>query len=72
MLAELLEQDHGQQVGARKAAWRHMERRGGLRDPLALPAGELLAHRFEKRRQILNAGLTSDATFRRLAPKVGA
>jgi uncharacterized protein len=26
---------------------------------------------FEKRRRILNAGLTSDATFRRLAPKIG-
>jgi len=44
MLAELLEQDHGQQVGAGKAARRHMEGRRRLRDRLAVPARELLAH----------------------------
>src|SRR5438132_1002972 len=47
MLAELLEQDHGQQVGAGKAAWRHMEWRGRLCDRLAVPARELLAHRLD-------------------------
>src|SRR5262249_57984715 len=47
MLAELLEQDHSQQVGAGKAAWRHIERRRRLRDRLALPARELLAHRLD-------------------------
>jgi hypothetical protein len=47
MLAELLEQDHGQQVGAGKAARRHMERRGRLSDRLAIPARELLAHRLD-------------------------
>jgi hypothetical protein len=40
-LAELLEQDHRQQVRAGEAARRHVERR---RDRLAGPAGELLAH----------------------------
>ena len=47
MLAELLEQDHGQQVGAGKAARRHMERRRRLGDRLAVPARELLAHRLD-------------------------
>ncbi len=43
MLAELLEQDHRQQVGAGPAARRHVEGRGRLGDRLAVPAGELLA-----------------------------
>ena len=47
MLAELLEQDHRQQVRAGKAARRHMEGRRRLRDRLALPARELLAHRLD-------------------------
>jgi hypothetical protein len=47
MLTELLEQDHGQKVGAGEAAWRHVERRCRLGDRLALPAGELLAHRLD-------------------------
>ena len=47
MLAELLEQDHRQQVGAGKAARRHMERRRRLGDRLAFPARELLAHRLD-------------------------
>ena len=44
VLAELLEQDHGQQVRPGKAARRHMEGRGRLRDRLATPARELLTH----------------------------
>ena len=44
MLAELLEQDHRQQVRPGEAARRHMERRRRLGDRLAGPAGELLAH----------------------------
>ena len=47
MLGELLEQDHGQKVRPGKAARRHMERRRRLGDRLALPAGELLAHRLD-------------------------
>ena len=47
MLAELLEQDHGQQVRAGEAARRHMERRRRLGDRLAVPARELLAHRLD-------------------------
>ena len=47
MLAELLEQDHGQKVGPGKTTRRHMERRRRLRDRLAVPAGELLAHRLD-------------------------
>ncbi len=44
MLAELLEQDHGQQVRPGPAARDHMERCRGLADALAIPAGELLPH----------------------------
>ena len=47
MLAELLEQDHRQQVRPGEAARRHMERRRRLRDRLAVPARELLAHRLD-------------------------
>ena len=47
MLAELLEQDHGQQVRSGEAARRHMERRRRLRDRLAVPARELLPHRLD-------------------------
>ena len=47
MLAELLEQDHGQQVRPGKAARCDMEWRRRLRNLLALPAGELLAHRLD-------------------------
>src|SRR5207244_9757058 len=38
MLAELLEQDHGKQVGPREAPRRHMEGRRRLRNLLAVPA----------------------------------
>ena len=44
MLAELLEQDRGQEVRPGKAARRDVERRGRLRDRLAGPAREALAH----------------------------
>ncbi len=47
VLPELLEQDHGQQVRPGKAARRHMEGRRRLRDRLATPARELLAHRLD-------------------------
>jgi hypothetical protein len=47
VLAKLLEQDHGQQVGAGEAAWRGVERRRRLGDGLARPARELLAHRLD-------------------------
>jgi hypothetical protein len=47
VLAELLEQHHGKQVRAGKAARRDVERRRRLADRLALPAGELLAHRLD-------------------------
>ena len=47
MLAVLLEQDHGQQVRARPAPRQGMERCRGLGDLLAIPAGELLAHRLD-------------------------
>ena len=42
MLAVLLEQDHGEKARAGEAARQHMERRRGLADLLACPAGELL------------------------------
>ena len=44
MLAELLEQDHRQQVRSAPTSRRHMERRGWLADALAVTAGELLPH----------------------------
>ena len=47
MLAELLEEDRGQQVRACPSTRRGMERRWRLRDPLAIPAGELLADRLD-------------------------
>ena len=47
MLAKLLKQDHGEQVWAGKAARRHMEGCRGVRDLLALAAGELLPHRLD-------------------------
>jgi hypothetical protein len=47
MLAELLEQDHGQEIGAGEASRRHMEGRGRLADLLAIAAGELLAHMLD-------------------------
>ena len=47
MLAEFLEQDHGQQVRPGKSPRRDMERRRRLRDRLAFPARELLAHRLD-------------------------
>src|SRR5208283_5055281 len=46
MLAELLKQDHGQQVWSGEAARRDMERRRRLRDLLAFPARELFPHRL--------------------------
>ncbi len=47
MLAELLEQDHGQQARPRPSSRDHMERRRRLADLLAVPAGELLPHRLD-------------------------
>ena len=47
MLAVLLEQDHGQQAGTGPAAGHDVERRRRLADALAVPAGELLAHRLD-------------------------
>ena len=48
MLAELLEQDHRQKVRAeRSRAASTWNGAGGWRDPLAVPAGELLAHRLD-------------------------
>ncbi len=47
VLAVLLEQDHRQQVGTGPAPRRRMKRRRRLRDRLASPAGELLAHRLD-------------------------
>ena len=47
MHAELVEQDRRQKLRPDEAARRGMERRGRLRDRLAVPAGELLAHRFD-------------------------
>src|SRR5689334_24083383 len=47
VLTKLLEQDHRQQVGAGKAARRHMEWRWRLGDGLALPAREPLPHRLD-------------------------
>ena len=47
VLAVLLEQDHRQQARSHPAPRGHVEGRGGLRDPLAVPAGELLAHRLD-------------------------
>src|SRR5215467_3615564 len=44
MLPKLLEQNHGEQLRSGEAAWRHVERRRWLRDRLAFPARELLAH----------------------------
>jgi hypothetical protein len=44
MLAELLEQDRGEQLRAEQPTRRDMERRGRLGDPVAVPARELLAH----------------------------
>jgi hypothetical protein len=47
MLAELLEQDHGQQIGARPSPWDHMEGGRRLADLLTVLAGELLPYRFD-------------------------
>jgi hypothetical protein len=47
VLAELLEQDHRQQIRSGEATRRHMERRRRLRDRLTPPARELLAHRLD-------------------------
>ncbi len=47
VLAELLEQDHGQKVGPGKAARRRMKRHRRLRDGFAAPAGEFLADRLD-------------------------
>ena len=47
MLAELLKQHHRQEVRACPTARRGMEGRGRLADPLAIAAGELLAHRLD-------------------------
>ena len=59
MLAELLEQDHRQQVRPGEAARRHMERRRRLRDRLALAAREPLAHRLD---HLPLAGTTSSVS----------
>ena len=47
MLAIFLEQDHGQQARAGKAARQHMEGSRRLADLFARPAGELLAHMLD-------------------------
>ena len=47
VLAELLEENHGQQVGTGPSPRRRMERRWRLADLLASPAGELLPHRLD-------------------------
>ena len=47
MLAELLKQDHRQQVGAGPSPRDHVEGRRCLADLLAIPAGELLPHGFD-------------------------
>lgn len=47
MLAELLEEDHGQEVRSCPSPGRRMERRGRLTDLLAFPAGELLPDRLD-------------------------
>src|SRR5271166_3814782 len=44
MVAELADQDHGEQARASEAARDRMRRRWRLGDTLAVPAGELLAH----------------------------
>ena len=46
--AELVEQDRRQQRRADQAARRGVERRGRLADLLAVPTGELLAHRLDQ------------------------
>ena len=47
MLAELLEQDHRQQVGPGPTPRDHMERGRRLADLLAIPTGELFPYRFD-------------------------
>ncbi|SHF60822.1 hypothetical protein SAMN02745223_03094 [Devosia limi DSM 17137] len=47
MLPVLLEQHHRQQTWTGPAARHHMERRRGLADLLAVPAGDLLTHRLD-------------------------
>ena len=47
VLTELLKHDHRQQARSRPSPRNHMERRRRLRDLLAIPAGELLTHRFD-------------------------
>ncbi len=47
MLAELLKQDHRQQVGSRPSPRDDMEGGRSLADLLAVPAGELLPHRLD-------------------------
>lgn len=47
MLAELVEQDHRQKIGAGPPARDGMERGRSLADLLAIAAGELLAHRLD-------------------------
>lgn len=47
MLPVLVEQQHGQEAGAGPSTRGDMERRRRLRDLLAVPAGELLAHRLD-------------------------
>jgi hypothetical protein len=47
MLAELLEQNHRQQVGPGPSPGDHVEGGRCLADLLAIPAGELLPHRFD-------------------------
>lgn len=47
VLPVLLEQHHRQQTGPGPAAGHHMEGRWGLTDLVAVPAGDLLAHRLD-------------------------
>ncbi len=67
VLAELLEQQRGQQVRPRPAARRGVERCRRLADRLAVPAGEFLTHRLDDRPPRGNAlGRLGDA-FAQLA-----
>jgi hypothetical protein len=47
MLAEFLEQQHGEEVGTRPAARGDVERCRRLGDHLAIPAGEFLTHALD-------------------------
>ena len=74
MLAELLEQDLRQQSWPGAAARDHMEGRGRLADPLAVPAGELLAHMLDHlplARTTSSVSVTSSPILRSTPPQQG-